>query len=119
MSLNYCSLDLIAGTPNSARSHCDATCKMRLPVKRHRVKRRAPFSASVSLRPDRPRFRMAALAAMRPAASDLATKGRRAMLKGSVGLIALGSLVFSGAAVAQEKIKVGVTATLEGTYTVL
>jgi branched-chain amino acid transport system substrate-binding protein len=41
------------------------------------------------------------------------------MLKGSVRLIVLGSLVFSGAAFAQEKIKVGVTATLEGTYTVL
>src|SRR5262245_64183287 len=45
--------------------------------------------------------------------------GRRAMLKGRVGLIALMSLLLSGAAVAQEKIKVGVTATLEGTYTVL
>jgi branched-chain amino acid transport system substrate-binding protein len=41
------------------------------------------------------------------------------MLKGSVGLIALTSLFLSGAATAQEKIKVGVTATLEGTYTVL
>ena len=41
------------------------------------------------------------------------------MLKGSVGLIALGSLLLSGTAFAQEKIKVGVTATLEGTYTVL
>lgn len=41
------------------------------------------------------------------------------MLKGSVGLIALSSLLLSGAAMAQEKIKVGVTATLEGTYTVL
>ena len=41
------------------------------------------------------------------------------MLKGSVGLIALTSLFLSGAAAAQEKIKVGVTATLEGTYTVL
>ena len=41
------------------------------------------------------------------------------MLKGRVGLIVLGSLVFPGAALAQEKIKVGVTATLEGTYTVL
>jgi ABC-type branched-subunit amino acid transport system substrate-binding protein len=37
-----------------------------------------------------------------------------------MGLIALGSLVLlSSAAIAQEKIKVGVTATLEGTYTVL
>src|ERR1700747_86652 len=41
------------------------------------------------------------------------------MLKGGVGLIALSGLLLSGAAVAQEKIKVGVTATLEGTYTVL
>ena len=41
------------------------------------------------------------------------------MWKGSLGLIALSSLLASGAAVAQEKIKVGVTATLEGTYTVL
>src|ERR1700748_2595180 len=41
------------------------------------------------------------------------------MLKGSVGLIVLSSLFLSGVAVAQEKIKVGVTATLEGTYTVL
>jgi branched-chain amino acid transport system substrate-binding protein len=37
------------------------------------------------------------------------------MLKGGVGLIALTSLLLSGAAVAQEKVKVGVTATLEGT----
>ena len=41
------------------------------------------------------------------------------MLKGSLGLIALSSLLLSGTAFAQEKIKVGVTATLEGTYTVL
>ncbi len=41
------------------------------------------------------------------------------MLKGSVGLVALASLLMTGAALAQEKIKVGVTATLEGTYTVL
>ncbi|HZR71280.1 ABC transporter substrate-binding protein [Bradyrhizobium sp.] len=41
------------------------------------------------------------------------------MLKGSIGLIALTSLFLSSAAMAQEKIKVGVTATLEGTYTVL
>ena len=41
------------------------------------------------------------------------------MLKGSLGLIALSSLLLSGTAIAQEKIKVGVTATLEGTYTVL
>jgi len=41
------------------------------------------------------------------------------MLKGSLCLAALASLWMSGAAFAQEKIKVGVTATLEGTYTVL
>ena len=41
------------------------------------------------------------------------------MSKCSVGLLALSSLFLSGAAIAQEKIKVGVTATLEGTYTVL
>src|SRR5262245_44035953 len=40
-------------------------------------------------------------------------------LKGSVGTIAVSGLLFSGAAFAQEKIRVGVTATLEGTYTVL
>src|SRR5262245_42739858 len=56
---------------------------------------------------------------MRWAARDLAAQGRSAMLKGSVGLVALGCLFLSSAAVAQEKIKVGVTATLEGTYTVL
>src|SRR6201985_459532 len=41
------------------------------------------------------------------------------MLKSCVGLVALSSLVLSSAAFAQDKIKVGVTATLEGTYTVL
>jgi len=41
------------------------------------------------------------------------------MLKQSLGLAALASLLLSGTASAQEKIKVGVTATLEGTYTVL
>jgi branched-chain amino acid transport system substrate-binding protein len=41
------------------------------------------------------------------------------MVKGSLCLAALASLFMSGAAFAQEKIKVGVTATLEGTYTVL
>src|SRR6202167_4507966 len=45
--------------------------------------------------------------------------GRISMLKGSVGLAALASLFMTGAAFAQEKIKIGVTATLEGTYTVL
>ena len=41
------------------------------------------------------------------------------MFKSCAGLVALSSLLLSGAAFAQEKIKVGVTATLEGTYTVL
>src|ERR1700761_3291078 len=41
------------------------------------------------------------------------------MLKGSLGLAALSTLLLSSTAVAQDKIKVGVTATLEGTYTVL
>ena len=41
------------------------------------------------------------------------------MLKRSLGLAALATLLLSGVAMAQEKIKVGVTATLEGTYTVL
>ena len=41
------------------------------------------------------------------------------MLKSLMGLAALSSLLLSSAAFAQEKIKVGVTATLEGTYTVL
>jgi hypothetical protein len=41
------------------------------------------------------------------------------MLKSCLGVVALTSLFLSSAAVAQEKIKVGVTATLEGTYTVL
>jgi branched-chain amino acid transport system substrate-binding protein len=40
-------------------------------------------------------------------------------LKGSLYLAALASLFMSGAAFTQEKIKVGVTATSEGTYTVL
>src|SRR5215468_11357790 len=46
-------------------------------------------------------------------------RGRRAMRTSRVVLVALTSLFLSGAAMAQEKIKVGVTATLEGTYTVL
>ena len=41
------------------------------------------------------------------------------MLKGGIGAVALTSILLSSAAWAQEKIKVGVTATLEGTYTVL
>jgi len=41
------------------------------------------------------------------------------MLKGGIGAVALTSIFLSSAAWAQEKIKVGVTATLEGTYTVL
>jgi branched-chain amino acid transport system substrate-binding protein len=39
------------------------------------------------------------------------------MLKGSLWLAAFASLLMSGTAFAQDKIKVGVTATLEGTYT--
>src|SRR3981189_3869570 len=50
---------------------------------------------------------------------DKNANGRTSMLKGSLCLAALASLFMSGAAFAQEKIKVGVTATLEGTYTVL
>src|SRR5262244_4025213 len=41
------------------------------------------------------------------------------MLKSCVGLVALSTLLLSSAAFAQDKIRVGVTATLEGTYTVL
>ena len=41
------------------------------------------------------------------------------MLKSGIGAVALTSILLSSAAWAQEKIKVGVTATLEGTYTVL
>ncbi len=41
------------------------------------------------------------------------------MLKGGVAAAALASLLLSSAAWAQDKIKVGVTATLEGTYTIL
>ena len=41
------------------------------------------------------------------------------MSKGGIGAVALTSILLSSAAWAQEKIKVGVTATLEGTYTVL
>src|SRR2546423_8306377 len=41
------------------------------------------------------------------------------MFKSCAGLVALSTLLLSSAALAQEKIKVGVTATLEATYTVL
>ncbi|MDU6375600.1 MAG: ABC transporter substrate-binding protein, partial [Bradyrhizobium sp.] len=41
------------------------------------------------------------------------------MVMRSVGFAALTALLLSGTASAQEKIRVGVTATLEGTYTVL
>jgi len=41
------------------------------------------------------------------------------MWKRSLGLAALASLLLSGAALAADKLKVGVTATLEGTYTIL
>ena len=41
------------------------------------------------------------------------------MLKRAIGAAALASALLSSAALAQDKIKVGVTATLEGTYTIL
>src|SRR5207302_9874130 len=41
------------------------------------------------------------------------------MLRRGLGPVGLSTLLLSGTAVAQDKIKVGVTATLEGTYTVL
>ena len=41
------------------------------------------------------------------------------MVKSVLGATALASILLSGGALAQDKIKVGVTATLEGTYTVL
>ena len=41
------------------------------------------------------------------------------MLKSGISAATLASLLLSGAAWAEDKIKVGVTATLEGTYTVL
>ena len=41
------------------------------------------------------------------------------MLKVGIGAAALASVLLSSAAWAQDKIKVGVTATLEGTYTLL
>ena len=41
------------------------------------------------------------------------------MLKSGIGAVALASILLSSAAWAQDKIKVGVTATLEGTYTAL
>jgi branched-chain amino acid transport system substrate-binding protein len=41
------------------------------------------------------------------------------MLKCGIGAVALASILLSSAAWAQDKIKVGVTATLEGTYTAL
>src|SRR5664279_6023948 len=45
--------------------------------------------------------------------------GRDLMRKGSLCLAAMAGLFMSGTAFAEEKIKIGVTATLEGTYTVL
>jgi branched-chain amino acid transport system substrate-binding protein len=45
--------------------------------------------------------------------------GRTEMIKHCIGAAALASLLLPGAALAQEKIKVGLLATLEGTYTVL
>ena len=41
------------------------------------------------------------------------------MVKSVLGATALASILLSGGALAQDKIKVGVTATLEGTYTIL
>ena len=41
------------------------------------------------------------------------------MLKRALGATALATIFLSGGAFAQDKIKVGVTATLEGTYTIL
>ena len=41
------------------------------------------------------------------------------MIKRQIGLAALASLLLAGVAHAQDKIKVGVTATLEGTYPIL
>ena len=41
------------------------------------------------------------------------------MLKRAIGATALASALLASAAMAQDKIKVGVTATLEGTYTIL
>src|SRR6202044_1825035 len=55
--------------------------------------------------------------AARPSAGGNDREG--SMIKRSIGLAALASLLLSGAAMAQEKLKIGVTATLEGTYTVL
>jgi len=52
-------------------------------------------------------------------AQAIGDKGRSSMVMRSVGFAALTALLLSGTAFAQEKIKVGVTATLEGTYTVL
>src|SRR5215510_11872269 len=65
------------------------------------------------------RYRLASGDVKQGHASFAGGTREEAMLKGSLGLIALSSLLLSGAALAQEKIKVGVTATLEGTYTVL
>ena len=45
--------------------------------------------------------------------------GRKNMLKRALGATALATIFLSGGAFAQDKIKVGVTATLEGTYTIL
>jgi ABC-type branched-subunit amino acid transport system substrate-binding protein len=101
---------------------------MRLPGKFRRVKLRAPAPSSVSFRPAIPNaFRLTM--GNRPSTagrfwSDLTTQklaiqGRGSMFKSCAGLVALSSLLLSGGALAQEKIKVGVTATLEGTYTVL
>src|SRR5579871_2155736 len=87
---------------------------MRLPVKQPALWPSASSLSSASL--------LAAMLGwpreMRPSTNP-ARQGRSSMLKSCVGLVALSSLLLSGAAFAQDKIRVGVTATLEGTYTVL
>src|SRR5258707_1395884 len=58
-------------------------------------------------------------ASLRAMNVDKNANGRTSMLKGSLCLAALASLFMSGAAFDQEKSKVGITATLEVTDTVL
>src|SRR6516162_2703065 len=53
------------------------------------------------------------------AKGDIHRTGRMVMLKSGIGAAALASVLLSSAAWAQNKIKVGVTATLEGTYTIM
>src|SRR6267142_687424 len=103
---------------------------MRLPVKLPRVKLRALPQSSASFRPAVP---VASIPAARYATgaerhgttlqydlqyNDLTIqsttkhKGRGSMFKSCAGLVALSSLLLSGVVGAQEKIRVGVTATL-------